>query len=82
MIEVLYRHESLENRAVIGAGKGLVIASVVGVAAAAAAVISAYNATMSRLVPTNANTNPGDPRCRCCRDPHDRSDHQTFPAKG
>lgn len=39
-------------------GKGLVIASVVGVAAAAAAVISAYNATMSRLVPTNANTNP------------------------
>lgn len=39
-------------------GKGLVIASVVGVAAAAAAVISAYNATMSRLVPTNAGTNP------------------------
>lgn len=31
----------------------MVIASVVGVAAAAAAVISAYNATMSRLVPTN-----------------------------
>ena len=36
-------------------GKGLVIASVVGVAAAAAAVVSAYNATMSRLVPTNTN---------------------------
>lgn len=36
-------------------GKGLVIASVVGIAAAAAAVVSAYNATMSRLVPTNTN---------------------------
>ena len=40
------------KKSVLG-GKGLVIASVVGVAAAAAAVVSAYNATMSRLVPTN-----------------------------
>lgn len=42
------------KRSALG-GKGLVIASVVGVAAAAAAVISAYNATMSKLVPTNTN---------------------------
>ena len=37
-------------------GKGLAIASAVGVCAVGAAVIAAYNSTMQRLIPTNGGT--------------------------
>lgn len=42
-----------ENNA--ASGKALIVASVVGVLAIGAAVLAAYNTTMSRLVPTNTS---------------------------
>lgn len=44
------------NRRNLTGGKSLAIASVIGVAAVAVAVIAAYNTTMSRLVPTSTST--------------------------